>query len=337
VRIRKAEYFNREGKRLKTDDREIDLKTDTNIWVVDGQHRRYGFQLVSEWLKKIVEDRKFPRIKAAFPTGLGRVPEESVAFWREVKKALWHEFTITVELHFGLTPKQERQLFYFLNDLPRAVPSSISHSFDSGNAINRFTASLLDGGLIPKVAIESANQVHWDDAAWLRLDSLNSINARMFLNATSMDNANSTVVNPRIAQGAAFWEAVMKIPNVMDRKKSVAAQPAMLKAMARAYYDILWGRGHGSLPADAADKFLKALPFVDFSHNNPLWRLDKTAIQNFKTGLVTMQTLEECMPSNWQTKSIGSADNQGCFRYDSRHNEILVLLAPILRYVTGTI
>lgn len=336
VRIRKAEYYNKEGKRVKTDDREIDLKTDTNIWVVDGQHRRYGFQLAGEWLKKIVEDRKFPRVKAAFPAGLGKVPEESVAFWREVKKALWHDFTITVELHFGLKPKQERQLFYFLNDLPRAVPSSISHSFDSGNAINRFTNSLLESGLIAKSDIESANPVHWDDDAWLRLDSLNSINARMFLNATSMDNANSTVVNPRVAEGTAFWEAVMQIPNVTDRKKSVAAQPAMLKAMARAYYDICWGRGHGALPEGTAEKFLQALPFIDFSHKNPLWRLDKKAIQNFTTGRVTTQTLEECMPSNWATKSIGSTDAQGCFRYDSRHNEILVLLAQILRYVTGT-
>lgn len=337
VRIRRAEFFNKEGKRIKTDEREIDLKVDTNIWVVDGQHRRYGFQLVSEWIKKIVDDRRYPRVKDAFPSGMGKVTDEAVAFWREVKKLLWNEFTVTVELHFGLSPKQERQLFYFLNDLSRAVPSAISHSFDSGNAINQFTSSLFEDGTIDKDLIESASQVNWDDAAWLRLDSLNAVNARMFLNATSMDGAKATVVNPRTEQGKAFWEAVMKIPNVTDRKKSVAAQPAMLKAMARAYYDIVWGRGHGNLSEDAAETFLTLLPAVDFSHKNKLWHLDKSAIQNFKTGLVNSKTLEEVLPTNWQTKTIGSADAQGCFRYDSRHNEILVLLAPILRYVTGTI
>lgn len=336
VKIRRAEYYTREGKRVNTEDREIDLKSDTNIWVVDGQHRRYGFQLIGDWLKKVIDDRRYPRVKDAFPTGMSRVPEESVAFWREVKKVLWHEFTIGVELHFGLAPKQERQLFYFLNDLSRAVPANISHSFDSGNAINRFTGALLETGTIPKEKVESASQVNWDDNAWIRLDSLNAINARMFLNASSMDGAKATVVNPRVAQGFEFWDAVMKIPNITDRKKCVAAQPALLKAMARAYYDICWGRGHGNLPEDTASKFLEALPQVDFSHNNPLWHLDKNAILNFKNGLAMSKTLDECLPDNWKNKVVGAMDSQGCFRYDSRHNEILVLLAPIIRYVTGT-
>lgn len=328
IKIRRADYYGHDGNPVNTDERVIDLKSDTTIWVVDGQHRRYGFQLVSDWLKKIIDEGRYPRVKDGFPKGLPtRVPEGSVAFWREVKRALWHEFTVSVELHFGLSAKQERQLFYFLNDLSRAVPAAISHSFDSGNAINRFTSSLLESGVIPKSLIETATQINWDDTSWLRLDSLNSINARMFLNTTSMDNAKATTVSPRLDAGTKFWKAVMQIPNITDRKKSVAAQPAMLKSIARAYYDLCWGRNHAT--EEVADSFLAKLPSLDFSHTNTLWHLDKNAI-------AANSELEARMPENWKTKVVGSLDSNNCFRYDSRHNEILILLAPILRYMTGT-
>jgi hypothetical protein len=205
-------------------------------------------------------------------------------------------------------------LFYFLNDLGRAVPAAISQAFDQDNPINLFTRSLVCD-LIPQGMISESGQVDWNDAEWVRLDSLNAINARLLLNHGSIDNAKGSVVAPRLEDARSFWSAVLALPDVMDRKTSLAAQPAMLKAIAKCYYDLKWARGSGrkALPADTATKFLAALPNVDFSHKNVAWQ---TAGGN---------------------KHIGSVHPDGTFRFSPSHNEIVPILTAVLRRVTNTL
>ena len=158
-------------------------------------------------------------------------------------------------------------------------------------------------------------QVNWEDEKWIRLDSLNGINARLLLNHGSIDGAKASVVNPRLGEAREFWEVVTKIPGVFDRKSSLAAQPAMLKAIAKCYYDLKWARGSGrkALPADISTKFLSALPMVDFGHKNLMWQ---TAGGN---------------------KNIGSLHADGTFRFSPSHNEIVPVLAAALRQKTNTL
>lgn len=297
---------------LPTGEYSVKLRPDQLLWVVDGQHRRKGLELTRDWLVKITTERKYPRLKDAFPVGLKVVGDDALGFWRKSLELFTGDFSVTSEIHFGMTIDQERQLFYFLNDLSRAVPSAVSQAFDQDNAINLFTRTLVSD-FFPTGSISESGQVNWDDKEWMRLDSVNAINARLLLNHGSIDNAKASVVNPRIAEATAFWQAVMAIPNVTDRTKCVAAQPAMLKAIAKTFYSLKWARGSGrkNLPLDTADKFLAALTTVNFSHSNPAW-------QGSAAGKVT-----------------GVKHQDGTFRFSPTHNEIIPILEAALRSATG--
>lgn len=298
--------------RLETGEYSIKLRPDQILWVVDGQHRRKGLELTRDWLVKITTERKYPRVKDAFPVGVKAVGDEALVFWRKALELFTSEFSITTEVHFGMTIDQERQLFYFLNDLSRAVPSAVSQAFDQDNPINVFTRTLVND-FLPEGVVSEKGQVDWDDKEWIRLDSLNTINAKLFLNHGNIDNAKGSVVAPRIEDAKTFWKAVLCIPNILDRSKSVAAQPAMLKAMAKCYYDLKWARGSGrkALPADIAETFLAALIGVDFSHGNLQFR--------------------------GTSKATGSLYPDGTFRFAPTHNEIVPILASTLRGLTGTL
>ena len=298
--------------RLPTGEYSIKLRPDQILWVVDGQHRRKGLELTRDWLVKITTERKYPRLKDAFPVGLKAVGDEALVFWRKALELFTGDFSITTEVHFGMTINQEQQLFYFLNDLSRAVPSAISQAFDQDNPINVFTRGLVKD-LIPEGMVSESGQVDWNDKEWVRLDSLNAINARLILNHGSIDNAKGSVVAPRLDDATDFWKAVLAIPDVMDRAKSLAAQPAMLKALAKCYYDLKWARGSGrkALPIDTAEKFLAALPGVDFSHSNIMWR--------------------------GTSKATGSLYQDGTLRFAPTHNEIVPILASTLRGATATL
>ena len=301
--------------RMATGEYSVKLRPDQLLWVVDGQHRRVGLEFTRKWLEEISTTRKYPRVKDAFPPGMRQVGDEALAFWRMADEKFQSEFSITTEIHFGMTIDQERQLFYFLNDLGRAVPAAISQAFDQDNPINLFTQSVV-GELFPVDSVEMIKpQVNWEDEKWIRLDSLNGINARLLLNHGSIDGAKASVVNPRLGEAREFWEVVTKIPGVFDRKSSLAAQPAMLKAIAKCYYDLKWARGSGrkALPADISTKFLSALPMVDFGHKNLMWQ---TAGGN---------------------KNIGSLHADGTFRFSPSHNEIVPVLAAALRQKTNTL
>jgi hypothetical protein len=297
---------------LPTGEYSVKLRPDQILWVVDGQHRRKGLEYTRDWLVQMTTERKYPRLKDAFPVGMKNVGDDALLFWRKALEKFTAEFSVTSEIHFGMTINQEQQLFYFLNDLSRSVPSAIAQAFDKDNAINVFTRTLVND-LIADGMVSEKGQVDWDDKEWIRLDSLNTINARLLLNHGNIDNAKSSVVAPRLEDGTEFWKAVLSIPNVMDRSKSVAAQPAMLKAIAKCYYDLKWARGSGRklLPLDIADKFLAALPSVDFSHGSLQFR-----------GV---------------TKATGSMYPDGTWRFAPTHNEIVPILASTLRGATATL
>jgi len=300
------------AERLPTGEFSVKLRPDQIMWVVDGQHRRKGLEFTRDWLTLITTERKYPRLKDAFPVGLKTVGDEALVFWRKSLELFTAEFSIIAEVHFGMTVDQERQLFYFLNDLSRSVPSAIAQAFDQDNPINLFTRELVND-FISEGLVSEKGQVDWEDAEWIRLDSLNAINARLLLNHGSIDNAKSSVVSPRLEDGRAFWTAVLSLPNVTSRKHSLAAQPAMLKAIAKCYYDLKWARGSGrkALPADIAETFLAALPSVDFSHSNLMWR--------------------------GGAKTTGILHPDGSYRFSPTHNEIVPLLAAELRKATNTL
>ena len=55
----------------------------------------------------------------------------------------------------------------------------------------------------------------WDSEAWMKLDHLNAINARLFLNQTTISGARPAEIHPREDKTWGFWEVVTKIPRFL--------------------------------------------------------------------------------------------------------------------------
>jgi len=304
----------------------LKLRSNQMLWIVDGQHRRIAWGLVQDYLRQLTQDRKYTKSGGLVPSELKVVSDAAVAFWHEALMHFTERFSIVIEIHFGLTIDQERQLFHDLNNLQKTVSTSQAQAFDQSNPVNIFTHRLLENEMFEGVVVAEEGRVDWEDPAWMKLDSLNAVNARLFLNQTTISGATSMEVLAREEAGWAFWTAVTQIPGIFNRNASVAAQPALLKAIARVYFEILWGRKPEG--QETADTFLAALPTIDFSHGNPLWdieHLSDEAVAEF-SGLV------DYLPANWRQKSIGGLI-EGKVRFGSRHNESILVLPGVIRYL----
>jgi hypothetical protein len=96
--------------------------------------------------------------------------------------------------------------------------------------------------------------------------------------------------------------------------------------MARAYFEILWSRrpeGEG-----VAEQFLEALPTIDFSHENRLWEIEHMKDDE----LSGYPELTSFLPEKWRQKQIGEKVG-GKVRFGSRHNESILVLPGIIRYL----
>jgi len=85
-------------------------------WIIDGQHRRYAAEMVIEWLKYVVHNRKYPT-RNSLTEFKGDVQEEHIIVWTEALICAQTFATIKIEFHLGLSIEQERQLFHDLNVL----------------------------------------------------------------------------------------------------------------------------------------------------------------------------------------------------------------------------
>ncbi len=306
----------------------LSLRSNQVIWVVDGQHRRIAWKIVLDYLNQLVRDRKYTKSSGLVPSDLKSISsEETVVFWHEALAYYTERFSITMEVHFGLILDQERQLFHDLNNLQKTVSTSQAQAFDQSNPINIFTHRLREDGLLDGIEIVEDGRVDWNDKAWMRLDALNAVNARLFLNKTSISGAKPSIVSEREEDAWAFWGAVTKIPGIFHRDRSVAAQPAMLKSIARVYFELLWGREPEGKPD--AEKFLERLPKIDFSHKNPLWNLPNIKEEE----LSRYAGLMDHLPDNWREKALVDVVIEDKIHFSSRHNEVILVLPGIIRYL----
>ena len=111
---------------------------------------------------------------------------------------------------------------------------------------------------------------------------------------------------------------------------TVAAQPVILKALAKLVYDLGFGK---KADAQQLNTLLEGVSSIDFSHANPMWRyyqLDES--QRQETGL---QALKEYLPSDDEgfNRDIGHYDiNATTMRFGAKHNDIFPILGDMIRW-----
>lgn len=308
------------------------------LWVVDGQHRRHAADMVMTFLEQVRQTGKYPGKGAVLFVEKGKqVSEEEMLVWNEAYEAARSYATLTVEVHLGLDIDQERQLFHDLNRLGKKVDASLAFQFDGSNPITHFIKHKLAAEL--GITITETEAKDWsEDSGAIVLKDMVAVNAIAFLNKGNVAGATPAVIEPREEVALNLWSRIVEIPdfgNHRAKEKTVAAQPVILKALAKITYDLNFSNRR---PADADTQFtqlLEKIPSIDFSHQNPMWNFySLTDGKRLDAGL---GTLADYLPEETQgvNRDIGSIQSGGFMRFGAKHNDIFPILADMIRWAAG--
>ncbi len=308
------------------------------LWVVDGQHRRHAADMTLAFLESVRQTGRYPGKGAVLFIDKGRqVTEGEMVVWNEAWEAARSYATLTVEVHLGLDVDQERQLFHDLNRLGKKVDPSLALQFDSSNPITHFIKRQLVGNL--GIHVSDTEAKDWsEDTGALVLKDVVAINATAFLNKGNIAGATPAVVEPREPAILELWSRIVEIPDFgaqQAKEKTVAAQPVVLKALAKIAYDLNFSNRKPINADELWARFLDAIQDVDFSHQNPMWRYyAMTDDERTEAGL---GGLAEFLPDDTDgsaNRDIGGFQG-GLMRFGAKHNDIFPILADMIRWKTG--
>jgi len=330
------------GYRMKTTEDEtacfkIMLAQKDILWVIDGQHRRYAMYLVFEFLEQIRKNQLYPRKSTLYPEAHSEeLTAAELAVWQECYEAARSFCTIMCEIHLGLVPEQERQLFHDMNNLGKKVEASMALQFDNSNPINIYIKEVLIDDILGWDVLEKDTAQWKDDTGAIIRKDLVAINAILFLNKTNISGATPPVVDPKLSIVSRFWDTIKQIPNLGEEKakiNTVAAQPVVLKAISKLVYDFAFSKRKIPDAAVCLEKVFDHITSVDFSHSNPMWRYYQfSEEERIEHGL---ETLAHYLPSDDEgyNRDIGGFDKvSGVMRFGTRHNDIYPIIGDMIRW-----
>ncbi len=306
------------------------------LWVIDGQHRRKGMQMIFDFLEAVRGQRVYPRKGNLYSAKDGEplTPEETVA-WEECFEVARTYCTLLVEVHLGLKTEEERQLFHDLNQLGKRVDANLALQFDNSNPINLFIKDVLISKLSLRVTEFEIKNWTEDDGAMARKDAV-AVNALLFLNKTNISGATPAMVEGKTEMARQFWTAVMAIPGFGEphaRELTVAAQPVVLKALAKLIYDFTFSNRRPSNGDQLAAELLSGLTDVDFGHDNPMWRYYQLTPE--ERSRHRLDELSEYIPGEETgNRDLGTFQG-GFFRFGAKHNDIYPVLGDMIRWRLG--
>ncbi|MEH6433848.1 DNA sulfur modification protein DndB [Massilia sp. DD77] len=305
------------------------------LWVVDGQHRRKAMELVFEFLDSVLSKRAYPK-KGGLYSSEKEITAAEMMLWNECFNVARSFCTVAVEIHLGLDIEQERQLFHDLNRLGKKVEVSLALHFDSSNPINLFIKERLIEGLNIQVQEKDQKDWHNDTGAITRKD-LVGVNAILFLNKTNIGGATPAAVTPKTEIAYHFWEAAWAIQGLGEeqaREKTVAAQPVVLKALAKLVYDFAFSNRRGAQAEENLETLLNGISDIDFSHENPMWRYYNLTEQERKDS--GLESLASYLPASGDNANRDMGSYQGGFmRFGAKHNDIFPLVGDMIRWKLG--
>jgi hypothetical protein len=309
------------------------------LWVIDGQHRRKGMALVFEFLDSVVRSHRYPKKHSLFPSKALDPTQSELQAWTECLEVARGYSTVTVEIHLGLGIEEERQLFHDLNNLGKKVEASLALQFDSSNPVNQYIKEVLFDDLLGWEPIEKdVPDWHQDSGALTRKDIV-AVCAHLFLNKTNISGATPLEVDERKDISTRFWARVKDIPyfGLPGAKTStVAAQPVVLKALAKLTYDFAFSKRRPENGDFLLEKLLEAIPALDFSHSNPMWRYyEMTPQERISFGI---EGLKDYLPTEDEgfNRDIGKFDPvSGVMRFGAKHNDIFPIIADMVRFRLG--
>lgn len=308
------------------------MDNDELFRTIDGQHRREGRALGLAWLKSIVATSKYPVGRKSGPAlylpsdGRTETTPEEQQVWGMVYRT-WLRSGFEVSIHLNLSTERERQLFYVLNNLGRAVEAGLAFTFDESNPVNQFIKTTMVELL--KFKVVNKDMVDRDEGE-ISLKDLIAINAILFLNKTNVRSATPVIVSSRQKLATKFWEAIAAIPGFGQpgaKANTVAAQPVMLKALAKLTHDLAF-----QLKDEAAvEKLLNNIPKLDLTHSNEVWQYYKMKPQDRDLKFPGLS--DYLPPEGGGNRDVGGYDQvKKVMNFGAKHNDIYPLLGDMIRW-----
>jgi hypothetical protein len=156
------------------------------------------------------------------------------------------------------------------------------------------------------------------------------------MNKTNINGAVPAIIEPKTDIARDFWENVLTIDNINEptsKQLTVAAQPVVLKALAKLTFDFVFGKNKEWVKDEYAELLSSGIKTIDFSHSNPIWRYyelnDEQRIAN------GFETLKEYLPSEDEgfNRDIGKYDEYtNVFRFGAKHNDIYPIIGDMIRW-----
>ncbi len=167
----------------------------------------------------------------------------------------------------------------------------------------------------------------------MHLKDLVGVNAIAFLNKGNIAGATPAVIEPREPAVMDLWSRIVEIPDFASnraKEKTVAAQPVVLKALAKLAYDLNFSNRKPENAGELYQQFLSGLADVDFSHSNPMWNYyGLTDEERLNAGLTGLSSyLPDDAGGN---RDIGSMQGE-YMRFGAKHNDIFPILADMIRW-----
>jgi hypothetical protein len=163
-----------------------------------------------------------------------------------------------------------------------------------------------------------------------------AVNAILFLNKTNISSATPSLVQGKEDTAYRFWTAVNAIDGFGEehaRQKTVAAQPVILKAIAKLVFDFSFSNRRPSDGDQLIEKLLSKLTDIDFSHENPMWKYyELSAEERNRYGLAGLSAY--LPPEDTGNRDLGSFQG-GFMRFGAKHNDIYPILGDMIRWKLG--
>lgn len=299
-----------------------------NPWsLLDGQHRKAGYERAMQFLDYVITTGTYPHGKGrrAFFGFKGPVPAELRTLWAEARLAL-RKMTVTIELHLGLSVSEERQEFADLNNKSRKVATDLSYQYDRGNAIVVF------------IQDELTDYIGSGEEGLMSLTELASVNAIAFQNKTNVKGAVPALISERKGRVKEMWEAIGEVDGFGDPDSTVIHQIVVQKAVAKLLYDLAFAKTRTPEERAANDEhvqtLLNNLNDVDFSHSNVLWRIFLMSMED-RNRTQALKGLSAYLPKDENgsvmERDIGVLQN-GRFTFSVKHNDVYPVLADMIRF-----
>ena len=237
---------------------------------------------------------------------------------------------VMLEIHLGLNAEQQRQFFYDLNSRGLTVSKNLAARFDMANPAVRLMKEL--PAITSKLQLTEKAPATWDDdTGEMLFKDVLGVCSLILANAKSEKGVKAKHGDDaHVAIGKSMWEAIAKIPGIGQtkaRQKTVAAQPVVLKGIARAIYECAWLDKDDS----ALKAVLTALPKIDFGHNNPVWAV----YSDPEKAKGKYPSLFNYIPDNAPSNGFSEIGADGLVHFRPNASDIYPIVASMVRMMSG--